>query len=274
MKSLIVKDLSASAGGVPILNHLNLTVNEGECIALLGPNGHGKSTLLNVIMGSPQYEVTGGSITLDGEDVLKMSVDERARKGIFMAFQAPPEVPGVVASEFYRAGVNARRGNPVGAYAFRKELEEVCRKTGFNPELASRNLNAGYSGGEKKRNEVLQMLLLKPELAFLDEIDSGLDVDALALIADAVKELRDKGTTFILISHYDRLYKLINPERTVVIVNGTIAAEGDGTLAAKISANGYSFLEKEFGISLKKETRVPDMPGCATGSVNVKLGGI
>lgn len=270
MEELVISDLSASAGGVPILNHLSLTVRKGECIALLGPNGHGKSTLFNVLMGSPQYTVTGGSVTLDGEDLLKLSVDERARKGLFMAFQAPPEVPGVVASEFYRAGVNARRGTPVGAYAFRKELEEACKRTGFNPDLASRNLNAGYSGGEKKRNEVLQMLLLKPELAFLDEIDSGLDVDALSLISDAILSLREQGTTFIMISHYDRLYKLIQPERTAVIVNGAIAVEGDGSLAEKISANGYGFLEKEYGVKISKKKVVSPT---ACGSGNVTIGG-
>lgn len=179
MQELIIKNLSATAGGVQILNDLSLTVKKGECLALLGPNGHGKSTLFNVLMGSPQYEVTGGTVTLDGEDLLSMTVDERARRGLFMAFQAPPEVPGVVASEFYRAAVNARTGKTTGAYQFRKDLEAVCKQTGFAPDLASRNLNAGFSGGEKKRNEVLQMLLLQPELAFLDEIDSGLDVDAL-----------------------------------------------------------------------------------------------
>ncbi len=273
MKELIISNLSASAGGIEILSDVNLAVHEGECIALLGPNGHGKTTLLNVIMGSPQYTVTEGSITLDGEDLLSMTVDERARKGLFMAFQAPPEVPGVIASEFYRAGVNARRGSPVGAYAFRKEVEEVCRHTGFNPDLLSRNLNAGFSGGEKKRNEVLQMLLLRPEIAFLDEIDSGLDVDALALVSDAVKSLRDTGTTFLLISHYDRLLKMLKPERTVVIVNGTIAVDGDGTIADKISSEGYSFIEREYGISTKKKERKPDMPVCGT-SGPVTIGGI
>lgn len=271
MEELIIRDLSVQAGGNQILHNLNLTVRKGECIALLGPNGHGKSTLLNVLMGSPQYEVTSGTITLDGEDLLKMSVDTRARKGMFMAFQSPPEVPGVVASEFYRAGVNARRGQPVGAYAFRKEMEDACRRTGFNPELAARNLNAGYSGGEKKRNEVLQMILLQPDLAFLDEIDSGLDVDALALVADAVNDLRQKGTTFLMISHYDRLYKLIRPERTAVIVNGTIAVEGDGSLADKIASQGYSVLEREYGIHIKKEKR-PASPSCGSGAVNI--GGI
>ena len=266
MEEFVIKNLSASAGGIQIRNDINLTVRKGECIALLGPNGHGKSTLLNVLMGSPQYTVTSGSITLDGKDLLSMSVDERARAGIFMAFQAPPEVPGVVASEFYRAGVNARRGTPVGAYAFRKEIEEVCHQTGFNPDLLSRNLNAGFSGGEKKRNEVLQMLLLKPELAFLDEIDSGLDVDALSLISQAVESLRKSGTTFIMISHYDRLLKLLKPERTVVIVNGSIAVDGDGSIATKISQEGYSFIEKEYGISLKKKERKPDMPACGTSN--------
>ncbi|MCQ2069619.1 MAG: Fe-S cluster assembly ATPase SufC [archaeon] len=273
MKELVIKDLSVSANGVPILNNLNLTIRKGECIALLGPNGHGKSTFLNVLMGSPQYEITNGTIALDGEDLLSLSVDERARKGLFMAFQSPPEVPGVIASEFYRAGVNARRGSPVGAYAFRKELNEACEKTGLNPDLLSRNLNAGFSGGERKRNEVLQMLILNPEMAFLDEIDSGLDVDALSLVAESVKSLREKGTTFIVISHYDRLYKLIRPEKTVVIVNGTVAVEGDGELAERISSKGYGFLEKEYGISLKKITRVPDMPGCSTGAMNVEIRG-
>ncbi len=272
MKELIIKNLSASAGGVQILENISLTIKQGECIALLGPNGHGKSTLLNILMGSPQYTVTGGTITLDGEDLLKMSVDERSRRGLFLAFQAPPEVPGVVASEFYRAGVNARRGKPVGAYAFRKEVEDVCRRTGFNPDLLSRNLNDGFSGGEKKRNEVLQMLLLKPELAFLDEIDSGLDVDALALISDAVKSLREQGTTFMIISHYDRLLKLLKPERTVVIVNGSIAVDGDGSIADKISQNGYSFIEKEYGISTRKKERKPDMPACGT-SGPIGIGG-
>lgn len=271
MEELIVSDLSASAGGVAILDHLNLTVRKGDCIALLGPNGQGKSTLFNVLMGSPEYTVTGGSVTLNGEDLLKLSVDERARKGLFMAFQSPPEVPGVVASEFYRAGVNARRADPVGAYAFRKELEEACHRTGFNPDLASRNLNDGYSGGEKKRNEVLQMLLLKPELAFLDEIDSGLDVDALALISEAINDLREQGTTFIIISHYDRLFKMVKPTRTAVIVNGAVAVEGDGSLAEKISSEGYGFIEKEYGISVKKKR--PAAPSCGPQGA-IDLGGI
>lgn len=271
MDELVISDLSASAGGVPILDHLNLTVRKGDCIALLGPNGQGKSTLLNVLMGSPEYTVTGGSVTLDGEDLLKLTVDQRARKGLFLAFQAPPEVPGVVASEFYRAGVNSRRSELIGAYAFRKELEEACHRTGFNPDLASRNLNDGYSGGEKKRNEILQMLLLKPDLAFLDEIDSGLDVDALAQVSDAINSLREQGTTFIIISHYDRLFRMLKPGRTAVIVNGTIAIEGDGALAERISAEGYGFLKSEYGIAIEKKR--PVSPSCGPQGA-IDLGGI
>lgn len=271
MEKLTVSNLSAEAGGKEILSGLNLTVNKGDCIALLGPNGHGKSTLLNVLMGSPEYRVTGGSVDLDGEDLLKLPVDQRSKKGIFMAFQYPPDIPGVIASDFFRASLNVRRDEPISAYDFYKLTEDSYKRVGLNSDMSSRHLNEGFSGGEKKRDEILQMILLKPKLAFLDEIDSGLDVDALSQVAAVINEARKAGTTFIIISHYDRLYDLINPNRTAVMVNGKIALEGDAALAKRIAKEGYSFLQSEYGISLVKKrmkTVDPNAPDIMSLGVN------
>ena len=212
MEKLIVSNLSAEAGGKEILNDLSLTLEKGDCLALLGPNGHGKSTLLNVLMGSPEYRITSGSAELDGEDLLSLTADQRSRKGIFMAFQNPPDIPGIVASDFFRASLNVRREEPVSAYDFYRLTEDAYKKVGLNSDMASRHLNEGFSGGEKKRDEILQMLLLKPDLVFLDEIDSGLDVDALAQIAAIINDMRAQGTTFVIISHYDRLYDIVSPQ--------------------------------------------------------------
>ncbi len=253
MSLLKIENLAASVDSKEILNDVNLDVEEGECIALLGPNGHGKSTLLNVITGSPRYQVDNGSITYKGQDLLSLSVDERSREGIFMAFQNPPDVPGVVTMDFYKAAINARREKPVSLFTFYKETTSAYERVGLDSSMASRNLNEGYSGGEKKRNEILQMILLKPNLALLVEIDSGLDVDALADIADVINAMKKDGTTFIVISHYDRLYDLINVNRTAVMVNGKIALEGDASVAKRIAKEGYSYIEDELGISLKKE---------------------
>jgi Fe-S cluster assembly ATP-binding protein len=260
MENLIASDIRASAGGKEILTGLSLNIRKGDCIALLGPNGHGKSTFLNVLMGSPEYKVTSGSLTLDGEDLLPLAADARSRKGMFLAFQNPPDIPGVAASDFFRAGVNVRREEPVSAYEFYKMTEEAYRRVGLSPEMASRHLNEGFSGGEKKRDEILQMLLLKPQIAFLDEIDSGLDVDALNAVASVINELREQGTTFVIISHYDRLFKLVKPNRTAVIVNGRVALEGGPELAERISSEGYSFLTTEHGISLAKAETISANP--------------
>lgn len=258
MEKLIVSNLSAEAEGKEILKNLNMTLNKGDCMALLGPNGHGKSTFFNVLMGSPGYTVTSGSVTMDGEDLLPLTADQRSRKGMFMAFQNPPDIPGIVASDFFRASVNVRRKDPVSAYDFYKLTEEAYRRVGLNSDMASRHLNEGFSGGEKKRDEVLQMLLLEPDLVFLDEIDSGLDVDALSQIASVINEMRAKGTTFIMISHYDRLYNIVPPNRTAVMVDGSIVLEGDASLARRISAEGYSFLHSEYRIDLAKKMSVTD----------------
>ncbi len=253
MSLLKIENLEASVDSKKILNGVDLSVEKGEVLALLGPNGHGKSTLLNVLTGSPRYRVDSGKVTYKDENLLPMEADERSRKGIFMAFQNPPDVDGVVTMDFYKAAINARREKPVSLFTFYKETTSAYERVGLDSSMASRNLNEGYSGGEKKRNEILQMILLKPDLALLDEIDSGLDVDALSYIADVINRMKEEGTTFIVISHYDRLYDLIKADRTAVMVNGRIALEGDFSLAKRIAREGYSFIEDELGISLKKE---------------------
>ena len=255
MDEIKINNLFCEAEGNQILKGLNLTIKQGDCLALLGPNGHGKSTLLNAIMGSPRYKVTSGDIFLNDENVLNMSVDERSKKGLFMAFQNPPDVPGVVTMDFFRASINSHVDKPISLLQFYKATTGAYEKVGLDPNMASRHLNEGYSGGEKKRNEILQMLLLKPKFAFLDEIDSGLDVDALNQMAGIINELKNNGTTFVIISHYDKLYELIKPNRTAVIVNGKVALEGGYELSSRISHEGYSLLEKEYNISIAKEEK-------------------
>lgn len=266
MENLIIENISCLAEGNHILHDCSLEVKKGDCVALLGPNGHGKSTLLNVIMGNPRYEVTQGKVIMDGEDLLSLGVDERSKKGIFMSFQNPPDVPGVVTMDFYRAMLNARLEKPISLLKFYKATQEAYKEVGLNSEMADRHLNEGYSGGEKKRNEILQMVLLNPSLVLLDEIDSGLDVDALKTIADVINSMKEKGTTFIIVSHYDRLYDLVNVNKTAVVVNGRIALEGDETLAKRISKEGYSFLEKEYDIKIEKNEK----KAVSIGSCGVK----
>ena len=253
MKELIIKDLHVSVEDKEILKGVNLTINANETIALLGPNGHGKSTLLAAIMGNPKYKVTQGSITLDGEDVLAMKVDERARKGVFLAMQYPSEVPGVVNADFLKAAINARRENPIKLFEFYRSLESASKKMHISMDMAQRFLNEGFSGGEKKRNEILQMLLFNPDLSMLDEIDSGLDVDALVCVSDAIKECQQKGMSFLVISHYARLYQLIQPTRVAVMINGKIAVEGGKEIIDRIDTQGYEWTKYELGIEIEKE---------------------
>jgi Fe-S cluster assembly ATP-binding protein len=253
MKELVIKNLHVSVEGKEILKGVNLKLYPHETVALLGPNGHGKSTLLSAIMGNPKYQITQGSITLDGEDVLKMSVDERARKGIFLGMQYPSEVPGVVNADFLKAAVNARRTTPVKLFEFYKAIEQASKKMHISMDMAQRFLNEGFSGGEKKRNEILQMLLLKPDLAMLDEIDSGLDVDALVYVADAIKEMQQTDASFLVISHYEKLYQMINPTRVVVMINGKIVVEGGKEIITRIETQGYEWIKYELGIDIEKE---------------------
>ncbi len=270
MRELVIKNLHVSVEGKEILKGVNLTIKPHETIALLGPNGHGKSTLLAAIMGNPKYVVTEGSITLDGEDVLKMKVDERARKGLFLGMQYPSEVPGVVNADFLRAAVNARRESPVKLFEFYRSIESASKKMHISMDMAQRFLNEGFSGGEKKRNEILQMLILKPEIAMLDEIDSGLDVDALVYVADAIKEMQQTESSFLVISHYEKLYKMINPTRCAVMVNGRIAVEGGMDIVNKIETQGYEWIKYELGIEIEKEDKPMNKQSigvCATKEV-------
>ena len=268
MSKLIIKNLHAEVDGKQILKGIDLTINEGETVAVLGPNGHGKSTLLNVIMGHPKYIVTEGTIFLDDEDLLKMTTDERAKKGLFLGMQNPSEIPGVINSDFLRAAVNARNEKPVSTYNFYKQLNKATAELKMPFDLATRSLNEGFSGGEKKRNEILQLLLLNPKIAMLDEIDSGLDVDAIQVVADTIKKLQGQGMGFMVISHYARLFDLIQPTRTVVIVNGKVAIDGDPKYIKRIDQTGYEFIKTEFGIDIEKDEN--NMNKVSIGSCAVK----
>lgn len=256
MSVLSIKDLHVSIGDKEILKGINLTINTGETHALMGPNGNGKSTLLGTIMGHPKYKVTQGTITLDGEDVLSMSVDERSRKGLFLGLQYPQEIPGVTNSDFLRSAMNARREKPLSLYQFIKAMDHATEDLEMDGNLAHRYLNEGFSGGEKKRNEILQMKLLEPKFALLDEIDSGLDVDALRIVADNINEMREtKKEDFglVMVSHYERLYELVKPTHVHVLVDGNIVVEGGFELIEKINNEGYEWVKKELGIELEKE---------------------
>ena len=256
MSVLSIKDLHVAIGDKEIVKGINLTINTGETHALMGPNGNGKSTLLGTIMGHPKYKVTQGTITLDGEDVLSMSVDERSRKGLFLGMQYPQEIPGVTNSDFLRSAMNARREKPLSLYQFIKAMDHATEDLEMDGNLAHRYLNEGFSGGEKKRNEILQMKLLEPKFALLDEIDSGLDVDALRIVADNINEMREtKKEDFglVMVSHYERLYELVKPTHVHVLVDGNIVVEGGFELIEKINNEGYEWVKKELGIELQKE---------------------
>lgn len=256
MSVLSIKDLHVAIGDKEILKGINLTINTGETHALMGPNGNGKSTLLGTIVGHPKYKVTQGTITLDGEDVLSMSVDERSRKGLFLGMQYPQEIPGVTNSDFLRSAMNARREKPLSLYQFIKAMDHATEDLEMDGNLAHRYLNEGFSGGEKKRNEILQMKLLEPKFALLDEIDSGLDVDALRIVADNINEMREtKKEDFglVMVSHYERLYELVKPTHVHVLVDGNIVVEGGFELIEKINNEGYEWVKKELGIELQKE---------------------
>lgn len=256
MSVLSIKDLHVAIGDKEILKGINLTINTGETHALMGPNGNGKSTLLGTIMGHPKYKVTQGTITLDGEDVLSMSVDERSRKGLFLGMQYPQEIPGVTNSDFLRSAMNARREKPLSLYQFIKAMDHATEDLEMDGNLAHRYLNEGFSGGEKKRNEILQMKLLEPKFALLDEIDSGLDVDALRIVADNINEMREtkkEDYGLVMVSHYERLYELVKPTHVHVLVDGNIVVEGGFEVIEKINNEGYEWVKKELGIELEKE---------------------
>ena len=268
MSTLVIKNLHAEVDGKEILKGIDLTIKEGETVAVLGPNGHGKSTLLNVIMGHPKYHVTQGSIFFDDVDLLKLTTDERAKIGLFLGMQNPSEIPGVINSDFLRAAVNARSEKPISTYQFYKILDKATKDLKMPFDLATRSLNEGFSGGEKKRNEILQLMLLQPKIAMLDEIDSGLDVDAIQVVADVIKQEQAKGRGFLVISHYARLFDLIQPTRAIVIVNGKVVIDGDPSYIKRIDQTGYEFIKTELGIEIQKEEN--NMNTVSIGSCAVK----
>ncbi len=244
MSTLEIHDLHASvetdAGEQPILRGVDLVIEQGQTHAVMGPNGSGKSTLAYVIAGHPKYQVTQGSITLDGENVLDMSVDERARAGLFLAMQYPVEIPGVSVSNFLRTSVTAVRGEAPKLRLWLKEMKEAMAALNIDPAFAERSVNEGFSGGEKKRHEILQLELLKPKIAVLDETDSGLDVDALRIVSEGVNRYQASGETgTLLITHYTRILRYIHPDFVHVFVDGRIVESGGPELANRLEEHGY-----------------------------------
>ncbi|HVF20500.1 MAG TPA: Fe-S cluster assembly ATPase SufC [Mycobacteriales bacterium] len=243
MSVLEIRDLHVFVADTEILSGVDLTIRAGETHALMGPNGSGKSTLAYAIAGHPKYTVTGGTVTLDGADVLGMAVDERARAGMFLAMQYPVEVPGVSVSNFLRTAATAIRGEAPKLRLWVKELKAAMAALEMDPVFAERNVNEGFSGGEKKRHEILQLELLQPRIAVLDETDSGLDVDALRIVSQGVNRLREKGQTgTLLITHYTRILRYIQPEFVHVMFDGRIVQEGGPELAQILEDKGYEHL--------------------------------
>ncbi|WP_135549021.1 Fe-S cluster assembly ATPase SufC [Paenibacillus cymbidii] len=248
--TLKIDGLKATIEGKEILKGLDLQINGGEVHAVMGPNGTGKSTLASALMGHPKYVVTEGSVTLNGDDVLEMAVDERARAGLFLAMQYPSEISGVTNSDFLRSAINARRGegNEISLIKFIRQMEAKMKTLEMNTEFAHRYLNEGFSGGEKKRNEILQMLLLEPKFVILDEIDSGLDIDALRIVAEGVNSLRSPERGFLIITHYQRLLNYIKPDFVHVMMQGRIVKSGGPELAERLESEGYDWVKDELGI--------------------------
>lgn len=243
---LEIKDLHVSVEGEPLLKGFTLNINAGEVHAIMGPNGAGKSTLAKVLAGDPSYEVTSGSVTFLGKDLLELDIEERAHLGLFMGFQYPVEIPGVSNTEFLFSALNSKRKsrgeNPLSEEVFEKLLQEKMQAIGVNPEFAKRDVNGGFSGGEKKRNEILQMAILEPQLAVLDETDSGLDIDAMRIVAEGVNQQLTKDNALLLITHYQRLLDYIKPHFVHVVMEGKIVETGGPELALKLEEKGYQLI--------------------------------
>ncbi len=244
-----IKNLQASIEDKEILKGIDLEVKAGEVHAIMGPNGSGKSTLASVLAGREDYEVTGGSVTFDNEDLLELSPEERAQKGIFLAFQYPVEIPGVSTTNFLKTALNqvreARGEKALDAVNFLKLMKEKMKLVDIDQALLSRSLNEGFSGGEKKRNEIFQMAMLEPKLSILDETDSGLDIDALKIVADGVNKLKSENTATIVVTHYQRLLDYIVPDFVHVLYNGRIVKSGDKNLALELEEKGYDWIKEE-----------------------------
>lgn len=250
---LEVRNLHVSVAGQEILRGVDLDVAAGEVHAIMGPNGSGKSTLVQVLAGKEDYEITSGQVTYDGRDLLGMAPEDRAREGIFLAFQYPVEIPGVNNAYLLKAALNAQRKarsqSPVDAFEFMKLIKARMQQMQISQEFLNRSVNEGFSGGEKKRNEILQMLTLEPKLALLDETDSGLDVDALKIVAAGVNSLRDPGRAMLLVTHYERLLELIVPDRVHVLSGGRIVKSGSRELARELDERGYDWLQAEGAVA-------------------------
>ena len=248
---LKIENLHASIGDKEILKGINLTVGKGEVHAIMGPNGSGKSTLSSVLVGHPTYEVTEGSVTFEGEDILELEPEERTHLGLFLSFQYPVEIPGVSMVNFMRAALNERRKaaglDPLPAADFLKLMKQKRELVELDNKLASRSVNEGFSGGEKKRNEIFQMAMLEPKLAILDETDSGLDIDALRIVAKGVNELRSPENSTIVITHYQRLLDYIRPDFVHVLYKGRIVRSGGPELALELEERGYDWIKEEVG---------------------------
>ena len=243
---LEIKNLKAQIEDKTILNGVNLKVNKGEVHAIMGPNGSGKSTLSSVIAGNEDYEVSSGSITYEGDDLLEMAPEERSHRGVFLSFQYPVEIPGLSVSNFIKTAINEKRKafgqENISAKELLQLFKEKCELLNIDKEYLSRSLNEGFSGGEKKRNEIFQMAMMEPKLSILDETDSGLDIDALKIVANGVNSLKSSSNSIILITHYQRLLNYIVPDFVHILKDGKIVMSGDKSLAQKLEREGYSFL--------------------------------
>lgn len=253
MSVLEVKDLHVTVEGKEILKGVNLKMSTGEIHAIMGPNGTGKSTLSSTIMGDPAYKITKGDILLNGKSIIDLPVDERARMGLFLAMQYPQEIPGVTNAEFVKSAINARRpkDDPIPLMDFIKRLDEALETLDMSEEMADRYLNEGFSGGEKKRNEIMQMMMIRPEFAILDEIDSGLDIDALKVVSRGVNQMRGDNFGSLIITHYQRLLNYIVPDYVHVMMDGQLVKTGGPDLAIRLEKEGYAKLRDELGLDIK-----------------------
>ena len=244
MSTLNITNLNVSINNKKILNDLNLKINSGEIHAIMGPNGAGKSTLASAIMGDPKYNILKGNIKLDDKEILDMTVDERAREGLFLAMQYPSEIPGITNSELIKTAINYKNKVNIPLLSYVKKLDETMKFLEMNLKMSQRYVNEGFSGGEKKRNEILQMMMIKPKFSILDEIDSGLDIDALKIVSKGVNKMKDEeDTAFLIITHYQRLLNYIKPDYVHVLMDGKIVKSGGPELALKLEKEGYDWLK-------------------------------
>lgn len=248
--NLTVKDLHVAIEGKEILKGLNIEINGGEIHAVMGPNGTGKSTLAAALMGHPKYEVTSGAVSFNGKDMLEMEVDERAREGLFLGMQYPSEIPGITTADFLRSAINAKReeGQEISLMKFIRQMDEKMKVLEMDEKYSQRYLNEGFSGGEKKRNEILQLLMTEPSIAVLDEIDSGLDIDALKVVANGINAMRSPDFGCLIITHYQRLLNYITPDKVHVMMQGRIVKSGGPELAMRLEEEGYDWIKEELGI--------------------------